>query len=98
MHAHVHRENVKRALTENEPKPRKIHVYLFRYTDKSKILKAAANSLNENGSYDWEIFIPDGVYKVLCRKEKERLRRDHLNEMKARERVQFAFIPWSIPV
>lgn len=93
----AHRTNAKqRASTDNELKPRPIHVYLLRYTDKSKILKAAANALKENAFHDCQIFISDDVSKVV-RKNRAKLRKDHLNEIKAREGVEFAFIPWSIP-
>jgi len=93
----AHRTNVKqRASTDSEPKPRPIHVYLLRYTDKSKILKAAANALKENAFHDCQIFISDDVSKVV-RKDRAKLRRDYLNEIKAREGVDFAFIPWSVP-
>ena len=51
-------------------------------------------------SYDCQISIPDDISEVLIQvKEKSRLRRDHLIENKTREgrRVEFTFIPWSIP-
>ena len=93
----AHRTNIKqRASTDSEPKPRPIHVYLLRYTDKSKILRAAANALKENVFHDCQIFISDDVSKVV-RMDRAKLRRDHLNEIKAREGVHFAFIPWSVP-
>lgn len=42
-------------------------------------------------------FTSDDVSKVV-RKDRAKLRRDSLNEIKAREGVDFAFIPWSVPV
>ena len=86
----AHRSNIKqRASTDSEPKPRPIHVYLLRYTDKN-------NALKENAFHDCQIFISDDVSKVV-RMDRAKLRRDHLNEIKAREGVDFAFIPWSVP-
>ena len=85
----AHRTNLKQhASTDNERKPRPIHVYLLRYTDKSKILKAAANALKKNAFHVCQIFISDDVSKVV-RKDRAKLRRDHLNEIKAREEVDF---------
>lgn len=93
----AHRTNVKqRASTDCEPKPRPMHVYLLRYTNKSKILKAATNALKENAFHDCQIFISNDVSKVV-HMDRAKLRWDYLNEIKEREGVDFAFIPWSVP-
>ena len=45
----AHRTNIKqRASKANAATSRPIHVYLLRYTDKSRILKAASNKLKDN--------------------------------------------------
>ena len=76
--------------------PRPIQVYLLRYPDKGLILKAATNTLRDNLFCDSQIFISDDVSKSV-RSARAKLRRDHLKQLKEREGVQFAFIPWSVP-
>ena len=44
------------------PKPQPIHVYLLRYTDKVKILKAAAKALKEKAFFESQIYI---FYDIL---------------------------------
>ena len=45
---------------------------------------------------DCQIFISDDVSKIV-RQERAKLRKDYLKEIKDREAVEFAFIPWSVP-
>ena len=73
--------------TSHTPKPRPIHVCLLRYTDKVYILKNAAAKLKNN------------KYKVSksVRMERTELRKNHLPNIKKRENVLYAFIPWSVP-
>ena len=77
-------------------KPRPIHVYLLRYTDKVFILKSAASKLKDNKYRNSQLFISDHVSKTV-RMERAKLRKDFLPAVKAKTKVQFAFIPWSIP-
>ena len=44
---------------------RPIHVYLLRYPDKRRILKAAMNTLKDNPFCDSQIFISDDVSKSV---------------------------------
>ena len=78
------------------PQPRPIHVYLLRYPDKGRILNATTNTLKDNPFCDSQIFISDDMSK-LVRSERAKLRKDQLKQLKEREGVQLAFIPWSFP-
>ena len=95
----AHRTNVKQrgAMANGVENARPIHVYLLRYTNKVRILKVAARTLKDNQFHDCQIFISDDVSKTV-RKERAKLRKDYLKEIKDREAVEFAFIPWSVPV
>lgn len=91
----AHRTNIKeRAATAAKPRP--IHVYLLRYMDKVKILKAAAKALKDKVFFESQIYISDDVSKSV-RNDRAKLRKDYLNEIKEKEDVEFAFIPWSVP-
>ena len=93
----AHRSSFRRNPSENEtPKPRPIHVYLLRYTDKVNLLKVAASKLKDNKYKESMIFISDDVSKSVC-DDRSKLRKNCLQELKARPEVQFAFIPWSVP-
>lgn len=93
----AHRTSIKRNPSENDtPKPRPIHVYLLRYTDKVFLLKQAASKLKDNKYKEAGIFISDDVSKTV-RDERSKLRKDFLPNIKAKPGVQFAFIPWSVP-
>ena len=91
----AHRTNVKERAVAT-PKPRPIHVYLLRYTDKVKILKAAAKALKEKAFFKSQIYISDEVSKSV-RNDRAKLRKDYLKEIKEKEDVEFTFIPWSVP-
>ena len=91
----AHRTNVKERAAAT-PKPRPIHVYLLRYTDKVKILKAAAKALKEKAFFESQLYISDDVSKSV-RNDRAKLRKDYLKEIKEKEDVEFAFIPWSVP-
>ena len=82
--------------TSDTPKPRPIHVCLLRYTDKVYILKNAAAKLKNNKYKESSIFISDDVSKSV-RMERAELRKSHLPNIKERENVLYAFIPWSVP-
>ena len=93
----AHRSSFRRNPSENEtPKPRPIHVYMLRYTDKVNLLKLAASKLKDNKYKESMIFISDDVSKSI-RDDRSKLRKNYLQEFKARPEVQFAFIPWSVP-
>ena len=93
----AHRTKINQAAASaRAPQPRPIHVYLLRYPDKGRILKAATNILKDNPFCDSQIFISDDVSKPV-RSARAKLRRDHLKQLKEREGVQFAFIPLSVP-
>lgn len=78
------------------PKPRPIHVYLLRYTDKEKILKVAPSKFKNNYYKDLPIFISDNVSKSV-REDRATLWRIYLADIKGKPNVIFAFIPWSVP-
>ena len=89
----AHRSSFRRNPSEIEmPKPRPIHVYLLRYTDKVNLLKVAASKLKDNKYKESMIFISDDVSKSVC-DDRSKVRKNYLQEFKARPEVQFAFIP-----
>ena len=61
-----------------------------------KILKAAAKALKEEAFFESQIYISDDVSKSV-RNDRAKLRKDYLKEIKEKEDVEFAFIPWSVP-
>ena len=91
----AHRTNINQDAS-SPLKPRPIHVYLLRYTDKVFILKSAASKLKDNKYRNSQLFISDDVSKTV-RMERAKLRKDFLPAVKAKTKVQFAFIPWSVP-
>ena len=92
----AHRTNIKQD-ANNLPKPRPIHVYLLRYTNRVFILKSAASKLKDNKYKNTQLFISDDVSRAI-RKEQAKFRKDYLPAVKAKTNVQLAFIPWSVPV
>ena len=91
----AHHTNVKeRAAAAAKPRP--IHVYLLRCTDKLKILKAAAEAIKDKVFFESQIYISDDVSKSV-HNDRAKLRKDYLKEIKEKEAVEFAFIPWSVP-
>ncbi|XP_027050333.1 uncharacterized protein LOC113677698 [Pocillopora damicornis] len=67
----AHRTKINQAAASaTAPQSRPIHVYLLRYPDKGRILKAAANTLKDNPFCDRQIFISDDVSKSV-RSERE---------------------------
>lgn len=91
----AHRTNIHQD-DSSPPKPRPIHIYLLRYTDKVFILKSAASKLKDNKYKNSQLFVSDDVSKTV-RKERAELRKEYLPTVKAKPNVQFAFIPWSVP-
>ena len=93
----AHRTKINQvAASATAPQSRPIHVYLLRYPDKGRILRAAMNTLKDNPYWDSQIFMSDDVSKSLQSK-RAKLQKDHSQQLKERERVQFAFILWSVP-
>ena len=80
----AHRTNVKKNTGPETalPKPRPIHVYLLRYTDKEKILKLAPSKLKNNYYKDLPNFISDDVSKSV-REDRGTFRRSYLADIKA---------------
>ena len=74
----------------------RLHVALLRYPDKQFILRNAAAKLKDNPYLDAKIFISDDVSKAV-RDERKILKDRHLEEIRNREDVEYAFIPWSVP-
>ena len=93
----AHRNSFRQNPSENKtPRPRTIHAHLLRYSDKVNLLKVAASKLKDNKYKQSMIFISDDVSKSV-RDDLSKLRKNYLQELKARPAVQFAFIPWSVP-
>ena len=73
-----HRSSFRRNPSENEtPKPRPVHVYMLRYTDKVNLLKLAASKLKDNKYKESMIFISDDVSKSV-RDDRSKLRKNYL--------------------
>ena len=77
-------------------RPRPIHCKLLRYGDRHHILKNAAKLLRNNQYKGANIFISDDV-SAKARNARKQLREDHLPSIRQDERVNFAFVPWSLP-
>ena len=94
----AHRTTIKNRQNRRngEQSSRPIHVALLRYPDKQFILKNAAAKLKDNPYLGAKIFISDDVSKAV-RDERKILKDRHLEEIRSREDVEYAFIPWSIP-
>ena len=94
----AHRTNVEKNTVSQiaSRKPRPIHVYLLRYTDKEEILRIAPSKLKNNYYKELPIFISDEVSKS-DREDRGTLRRIYFADIKAKPNVIFAFIPWSVP-
>ena len=56
----------------------------------------AASKLRENPFHEANLYISDDVSKSV-REQRKKLKERHLNEIRSREDVQFAYIPWSVP-
>ena len=75
---------------------RPIHCKLLRYTDRKFILRQAAKTLKNNPLGKNNIYISDDVSKN-ARMERRALKLNHLDKVRQRPDVQFAFIPFSLP-
>ena len=76
--------------------PRPIHVYLLRYTDRQYILANAAKTLKDNPYKDSTLYISDDVTKDIWDQRKS-VKEKYLKDLKQKEEVEFAYVPWSIP-
>ena len=92
----AHRTNIKQRPTSGATLRRPVHVYLLKYTAKEYILRNAASKLRENPFHEANLYISDDVSKSV-REQRKKLKERHLNEIRSREDVQFAYIPWSVP-
>ena len=95
----AHRTNIRRQKNTAEAAsslPRPVHVYLLRYTDKQYILRKAASALKDNPFQEANLYISDDVSKKV-RDDRKKLKELHLDEIRAREEVDFAYIPWNVP-
>ena len=94
----AHRTTIKNRQNrrDGEQLSRPVHVALLRYPDKQFILNNAAAKLKDNPYLGAKIFISDDVSKAV-RDERKILKDRHLEEIRSREDVEYAFIPWSIP-
>ena len=94
----AHRTNIKQrqSPTSGATLPRPVHVYLLRYTAMEYILRNATSKLRENPFHEAKLCISDDVSKS-AREQRKKLKERHLNEIRSREGVQFACIPWSVP-
>ena len=95
----AHRTNIRRQSTTvgtASPLPRPVHVYLLRYTDKQYILRNAASALKDNPFLEANLYISDDVSKKV-RDDRKKLKERYINEIRSREEVDFAYIPWNVP-
>ena len=84
------------AIRRDASKPRPIHVYLLKYTDRQYILANAAKCLKENQYDGLSLFISDDVTKDV-REQRKKLKKKHLMNLRQRDDVQFAYVAWSVP-
>ena len=82
--------------TGSRPRSRPIQSKLLRYSDRQLILKNASKLLKTNPYKSAKIFISDDV-SVPVRNIRKQLRDRHLPSIRSDKRVEYAFIPLSIP-
>ena len=75
---------------------RPIHVALLRFTDKQYILRNAAAKVKDHPFQEANLFISDDVSRKV-REDRNNLKENHLEAIRAREHVEFVFIPRSVP-
>ena len=75
---------------------RPIQVALLRFTDKQYILRNAAAKLKDHPFQEASLFISDDVSRKVT-EDRKKLKENHLDAIRTREDVEFAFIPWSVP-
>ena len=64
----AHRTNIRTRMLSSRNRlgrPRQIHVYILRYTDKVRILKAASKTLKGKKFLNSQIFVSDDVSKKV---------------------------------
>ena len=74
------------AIRRDTSKPRPIHVYLLKYTDRQYILVNAAKCLKENQYDGSSLYISDDVTKD-DRKQRKKLKEKHLMNLRQRDDV-----------
>ena len=65
-------------------------------TPQQYILRNAAAKLKDHPFQEANLFISDDVSRKV-REDRKKLKENHLDAIRAREDVEFAFIPWSVP-
>ena len=84
------------AIRRGTLKPRPIHVYLLKYTDRQYILANAPKCVQENQYDGLSLYISDNVIKDV-REQRKKLKEKHLKNLRQRDDVQFAYVAWSVP-
>ena len=79
------------AIRRDASKPRPIHVYLLKYTDRQYILANMAKCLKENQYDGLSLFISNDVTKDV-REQRKKLKEKHLMNLRQRDDVQFAYV------
>ena len=74
------------AIRRDAPKPRPIHVYLLKYTDRQYILANAAKCLKENQYDGSSLYISDNVTKDV-REQRKKLKEKYLKNLRQRDDV-----------
>ena len=72
----------------DESKPRPIHVYLLRYTDRQFNLANAAKYLKDNPYKGSKLFISYDVTKDICDQRKQ-LKEEYLETLREREKTWY---------
>ena len=83
-------------IRKDASKPRPIHVYLLRYSDRQYILANAAKCLKDNQYEGSTLFISDDVTKEV-REQHKKLKEKYLDDLRKRDEVEFANVAWSVP-
>ena len=81
---------------DKQRRPRPIHCKLLRHVDRQFVLGQAAKTLKNNPLKKNSIFIRDDVSKKV-RILRKILKEKHLERVRQKPDVKFAFIPFSVP-
>ena len=83
-------------ITRDAVKPRPIHVYFLRYSDRQYILANVVRCLKNNQFKGSVIYFSDDVTKEIQEQQKK-LKEKYLDDLRKRDDVQFAYVAWSVP-
>ena len=78
-------------IRKDASKPRPIHVYLLRYSDRQYIPANAAKCLKDNQYEGSTLFISDDVTKEV-REQRKKLKEKYLDDLRKRDEVEFAYV------